>query len=224
MAHAAPPRIRHRSAASRADPTPRHPIALARRLYQIATAVAAEVHDQEQTGLRHLEFGVMVRIHDTPGLDQNALAGWMALLAGLLLTTAAVAQETERQLLGASDGLQMPGSEADSEWSFVSYPGEDGLPSAGRFSKLTGCDRPEGGVSRQDFDATLDRLGEVQPWMDWGQKKSARGFARLQRIFHRRYEELAVYRCETGTAEVPIYFVGIDENGLSGLLTVNIET
>ena len=60
--------------------------------------------------------------------------------------------------------------------------------------------------------------------MDDGQKKSARGFARLGRLFHRRYEALAVYRCETGTAEVPIYFVGLDENGLSGLLTVNIET
>jgi DNA-binding MarR family transcriptional regulator len=62
-----------------AHPTPRQPIALARRLYQIATAVAAEVHQREKTGLRHLEFGVMVRIHDTPGLDQNSLAEWMAL-------------------------------------------------------------------------------------------------------------------------------------------------
>ena len=60
-------------------PTPRQPIALARRLYQIATAVAAELHESEDTGLRHLEFGVMVRIHDTPGLDQNALAERMAL-------------------------------------------------------------------------------------------------------------------------------------------------
>jgi len=62
-----------------ADRTPRHPIGLARRLYQIATAVAAEVHQHEETGLRHLEFGVIVRIHDTPGLDQNSLAEWMAL-------------------------------------------------------------------------------------------------------------------------------------------------
>lgn len=65
------PRAAHR--------TPRHPIALARRLYQIATAVAAEVHQHEKTGLRHLEFGLIVRIHDTPGLDQNSLAEWMAL-------------------------------------------------------------------------------------------------------------------------------------------------
>jgi len=146
------------------------------------------------------------------------------LLAGLLLVAAAGAQETEDRLLKASEGLQMPGSEADSAWWYVSYPNEDELPSVERFSELAGCDHPEGGVSRQDFDATLDRLGEVQPWMDRGQKKSARGFARLQRLFHRRYDELAVYRCETGTAEVPIYFLGVDEDGLSGLLTVNIET
>lgn len=62
-----------------AQPTPRHPIALARRFFQITTAVTAEVHEHEKTGLRHLEFGVMVRLHDTPGLDQNSLAEWMAL-------------------------------------------------------------------------------------------------------------------------------------------------
>jgi len=150
--------------------------------------------------------------------------GTLALLAGLLLASSASAQDTEGRLLKASEGLQMPGSEADSAWWFVSYPGEDELPSVQRFSWLTGCDHPEVGMSRQDFDATLDHLGEVQPWMDPGQKESARGFQRLQKLFHRRYEELAVYRCETGTAEVPIYFVGVDEDGLSGLLTVNIET
>jgi hypothetical protein len=155
---------------------------------------------------------------------KGVLAGSMALLAGFFFATAATAQDTEDRLLKASEGLQMPGSEADSAWSFVSYPGVHELPSVERFSELTGCDRPEGGVTRQDFDATLDRLGEVQPWMDDGQKKSARGFARLGRLFHRRYEALAVYRCETGTAEVPIYFVGLDGDGLSGLLTVNIET
>ena len=156
---------------------------------------------------------------------KGVLAGSMALLAGLLLPATAVpAQDTEDRLLRASDGLQMPGSEADSEWSFVSYRGENGLPSAERFAGLTGCARPEGGVSVQDFDETLERLGEVQPWMDAGQKESAHGFARLGRLFHRRYEVLAVYRCETGTAEVPIYFVGVDDDGLSGLLTVNIET
>ena len=156
---------------------------------------------------------------------KGVLAGSMALLAGLLLPATAVpAQDTEDRLLRASDGLQMPGSEADSEWSFVSYRGENGLPSAKRFAGLTGCARPEGDVSVQDFDETLERLGEVQPWMDLGQKQSARGFARLQKAFHRHYGDLAVYRCETGTAEVPIYFVGVDDDGLSGLLTVNIET
>ena len=60
--------------------------------------------------------------------------------------------------------------------------------------------------------------------MDRGQEKSARGFARLQKLFHRSYDELAIYRCETDTAEAPIYFLGVDEDGLSGLLTVNIET
>jgi hypothetical protein len=155
---------------------------------------------------------------------KGVLVGPLALLAVLLLATVAGAQDTESRLLKASEGLQMPGSEADSAWWFVSYPGEDELPSVERFSGLTGCDHPEGGMSRADFDATLDRLGEVQPWMDRGQKKSARGFARLQDLFHRRYDELAVYRCETGTAEVPIYFVGVDESGLSGLMTVNIET
>ncbi len=85
----------------------------------------------------------------------------LALLAGLLLATAAGAQETEDRLLKASEGLQMLGSEADSGWWFVSYPGEDELPSAGRFSELVGCDSPEGGVSRQDFGAILDQLGDV---------------------------------------------------------------
>ena len=62
-----------------ARPTPHFPIGLARRFYQITTAVTAEVHEQKKTGLRHLEFGVMVRLHDTPGLDQNSLADWMSL-------------------------------------------------------------------------------------------------------------------------------------------------
>ena len=155
---------------------------------------------------------------------KGVLVGTLALLGGLLSATAAGAQETQDRLLKASEGLQMPGSEADSAWWYVSYPDEDELPSAERFAELVGCDHPEGGVSRQDFDATLDRLGDVQPWMDRGQKKSARGFARLRGLFHRRYDELAVYRCETGAAEVPIYFLGVNEDGLSGLLTVNIET
>jgi DNA-binding MarR family transcriptional regulator len=79
MTKARDPRTRNQATPDGAHPTPRQPIALARRLYQIATAVAAELHRVEGTGLRHLEFGIMVRIHDTPGLDQNSLAEWMAL-------------------------------------------------------------------------------------------------------------------------------------------------
>lgn len=101
---------------------------------------------------------------------KDVFVGSVALLAGLQFATAATAQETEDRLLKASEGLQMPGSEADSAWSLVSYPGEAELPSVERFSWLTGCDHPEGGASRQDFDAPLDRLGDVQPWMDEGQR------------------------------------------------------
>lgn len=153
---------------------------------------------------------------------KGAMVAAVVLLVGLMLTTAASAQDNERLLLRASEGLQMPGSEADSRWWFVSYPGEEELPTVERFAGLTGC--PEGGMSRVDFDDTFDGLGTVQPWMDRGQKKSARGFARLEKLFRRSYGELAVYRCETGTAEVPVYFVGTDDGGLSGLLTINIET
>lgn len=146
------------------------------------------------------------------------------LLGGLMLADAASAEraDTERRLLRASEGLQMPGSEADSEWRFVSYPDAKTLPEAEHMAGITGCATA---MTRSDFDATLDRLSDVQPWMDRGQKKSARGFGRLGRLFHREYgEDVAVYRCETGGPEVPIFFVGVNDAGLSGLLTVNIET
>jgi DNA-binding MarR family transcriptional regulator len=55
----------------------RSPMALGRRFYQIAVARTAEVHDP--VGLRPLEFGVIIRLHDSPGLDQNSLAERMAL-------------------------------------------------------------------------------------------------------------------------------------------------
>ena len=71
---------------------------------------------------------------------KGAIAGCLMLLAALLLATAADARDTQGRLLRASEGLQMPGSEADSAWWFVSYPGEDELPSAERFSVLAGCD------------------------------------------------------------------------------------
>ncbi len=79
MSRAAPSRSLAPPDGPATRPTPRYPIALARRFYQIATAATAEVHEQEHTGLRHLEFGVMVRLHDTPGLDQNSLADWLSL-------------------------------------------------------------------------------------------------------------------------------------------------
>jgi DNA-binding MarR family transcriptional regulator len=59
------------------EPAGHAPIALARRLYQIALSVVAEVH--AGSGLRPLELGVMIHVHDTPALDQNSLAERMAL-------------------------------------------------------------------------------------------------------------------------------------------------
>ncbi len=120
----------------------------------------------------------------------------------------------------------MPGSESDSEWFFVSFPGETQLPDPARFEEISGCPvGPEGGTSRSDFDATLGSLSEVESWMDKGQRKSARGFARLHRLLHREFPDgLAVYRCETGGPQVYIYFVGSEEDGLAGLLTVSTET
>jgi DNA-binding MarR family transcriptional regulator len=53
------------------------PIALFRRLYQIATAVSAEVLAPD--GLIPLEYGVLLRIHANPGVDQITLAGLLAL-------------------------------------------------------------------------------------------------------------------------------------------------
>lgn len=155
-------------------------------------------------------------------------------VAGLLTATLAAdageareAGDLATRLLGAAEGLQMPGSEADSSWWFVSYPGEEELPSAGRMDELSGCtDYPDGIITRYDFDATFDSLGRIQPWMDRGQRESARGFARLGRLFHREYgDDLAVYRCDTNMyGEVRIYFLGKDGEGLSGLMTINIET
>jgi DNA-binding MarR family transcriptional regulator len=55
----------------------RAPIALARRFYQITLSVVAEAH--ANTELRALEFGVLIHIHETPGIDQHTLAERMAL-------------------------------------------------------------------------------------------------------------------------------------------------
>jgi DNA-binding MarR family transcriptional regulator len=70
----------------------RSPISLGRRFHQIAVAVAAEVH--EGTGLVPLEFGVMIHLHETPGLDQNTLAECMALDR---TTTSAIVYRLEQQ-------------------------------------------------------------------------------------------------------------------------------
>jgi Nuclease A inhibitor-like protein len=142
-------------------------------------------------------------------------------------TVAAQEEGLAKRLLHAAEGLQMPGSEADSFWWFVSYTGEEELPTAERMASLEGCaDHPEGVMRRLDLDATFDSLGRVQPWMDQGQKKSAHGFTRLRNLFHRHYgDDLAVYRCDTNEyGEVRIYFLGLDNDGLSGLKTINIET
>ena len=55
----------------------RAPIALARRFYQITVSVVAEI--QEHPELRPLEFGVLIHLHERPGIDQNTLAERMAL-------------------------------------------------------------------------------------------------------------------------------------------------
>ena len=155
---------------------------------------------------------------------------FIIMLAALLAAAGTVAAQEEdlsKRLLQAAEGLQMPGSEADSVWWFVSYPGEEALPNAERMAYLEGCaDYPDGVMSRLDFDATFDSLGSVQPWMDQGQKKSARGFARLRNFFHRQYgDDLAVYRCDTNKyGEVRIHLLGLNNEGLSGLKTINIET
>lgn len=59
--------------------TPLHhaPISLFRRLYQIATAASAEVVAAED--LIPLEYGVLLRLHANPGVDQNTLSNLLAL-------------------------------------------------------------------------------------------------------------------------------------------------
>ena len=141
------------------------------------------------------------------------------------LTSGAMARETStgERLLAAAEGLQMPSSEADSAWHLVSFTGVEELPAAGAFGEMSGC--PQGGTTRSDFDDTLAGLSKVEPWMDAGQARSARGFRKLGTLFAREFEEeLAVYRCDTGEPEVEIYFVGVGDDRLLGLMTVSIET
>ncbi len=130
--------------------------------------------------------------------------------------------KTAERLLTAAEGLQMPSSEADSSWHLVSYAG-DGLPEAALFGEASGC--PQGGMTRSDFDEMLGTLREVEPWMDAGQASSARGFCKLAKVFEHEFGEAkAVYRCDTGGPEIQVYFVGADQAGLVGLMTVSIET
>lgn len=127
------------------------------------------------------------------------------------------------RLLAAAEGLQMPSSEADSSWYFVSYSGVEGLPEVEAFGEMSGC--PRGGATRSDFGATFDRLSKVEPWMDGGQASSARGFRKLEKVFDREFgEEVAVYRCDTGGPEINVYFVGSEGDRLVGLATISIET
>ena len=100
-------------------------------------------------------------------LRTRALITLMAALLMIVLAAGVAAAREEdlaERLLRASEGLQMPGSEADSSWRFASYPQEKELPTAERRASLEGCaDYPEGLMKRLDFDATFDSLGRVQP-------------------------------------------------------------
>lgn len=72
---------------------PRHSaIYLGRRFFQIAHAAAAEAH--ADIGLSPLEFGVLIQLHDRPGVDQNTLAERLALDR---TTTSAIVYRLERQ-------------------------------------------------------------------------------------------------------------------------------
>ena len=153
------------------------------------------------------------------------LLGVSTLLALSLPIVSATAREdrTGERLIAAAEGLQMPSSEADSAWHLVSYSGVDELPDADTFEELSGC--PRGGATRSGFDEILARLGTVEPRMDASQARSARGFRKLERVFRRGFEDgLAVYRCETGGPEVSVYFVGADDKGLMGLISVSMRT
>ncbi len=126
------------------------------------------------------------------------------------------------KLLRASEGVQLPSSESDTVFEFVSFPGEKELPTVDRFAEFTRCDYPEGGSSRFDFGATFDRYGAVAPLGGY----EVRDYRQLRRAFERGYDDLAVYRCETGGPENFVYFPGseADDEGVCGLRSVSIET
>ena len=125
-----------------------------------------------------------------------------------------------KKRLRASEGVRLPGFESDTVFEFVSFPGEEELPTVDRFARLTGCDYPEGGASRFDFGTTFDRYEQVAPLGS----HDVRDLRHLRRAFERNYENLAVYCCETGGPENFIYFLGANDGDVSGLRTVSIET
>jgi hypothetical protein len=133
----------------------------------------------------------------------------VALLTTLLAVGVATAREEDlaERLLRASEGLQMPGSEADSSWRFVSYPQEEELPT----SEL-----------RRHI-----RLAGPRTTLDGPRPKKERPRVRqaTQTLPPHKYgNTLAVYRCDTNMyGEVRIYFLGVNPDGLSGLTTTNIE-
>jgi hypothetical protein len=161
-------------------------------------------------------------------MHKQLLALLLATLA--FLASAAVAEEADagtngearlaKKLLRASEGVQLPGSESDTVFEFVSVGGEEELPTVERFAEISGCDYPEGGVSRFDFDATFDRYEQVAPLGGY----DVHDYRQLRRTFERSYDDLAVYRCETGGPENHIYFLGANDEGVSGLRSVSIET
>lgn len=79
------------------------------------------------------------------------------------LAQARTLDHLERKLLRASTGVQYPGSESDSAWTFVSYPDETVLPDPTRFEEVSGCPvTVDGSTTRQDFGATFDRLTRIE--------------------------------------------------------------
>lgn len=153
------------------------------------------------------------------------------LLATLaLLASVAVAQEADarpvegarlaKKRLRASEGVRLPGFESGTVFEFVSFPGEEELPTVDRFARLTGCDYSDGGASRFDFGTTFDRYEELAPLGGY----DVRDLHHLRHTFERNYGDLAVYRCQTGGPENLIYFLGANDEGVSGLRSVSIET
>lgn len=161
-------------------------------------------------------------------MQKQLLTLLLATLA--FLASVAVSEEADARPVGearlakkrlrASEGVQFPGFGSDTVFEFVSFPGEEQFPTVDRFARLTGCDYPDGGVSRFDFGTTFDRYEELAPLGGY----DVRDLRHLRRAFERNYGALAVYCCETGCPENLIYFLGANDEGVSGLRSVSIET